>query len=261
MFYIGDHGAQFPRGQGHCIRRRLARADDCALAEKRYAQSSSQRTGLDTGLAAHGASRCRHRGAYKTIGPRVAAVVHKIAATPVAQVHFRLYDGFVSPAPASCSIRFATERYKLISNPRPGTVNLDAGTYLDESHQHFVVSGATAKDQATAPDFVRSAFARWSRPPRYELYDLKGDPHQWRDLADNPAHAEVKARLISALTDWQQRTRDPFADRANVDAFVAEQLVNRDLAYRKQKNFRWSYLDTFKKWRENPVDASIPEKD
>ena len=59
----------------------------------------------------------------------------------------------------------------------------------------------------------------------------------------------MKTRLIKALIDLQQRTGDPFLDPANVDAFVNEQLANRDLGYRRENNFRWSYLDSFPKWR------------
>ena len=97
---------------------------------------------------------------------------------------------------------------------------------------------------------VKAAFARWSSPPRYELYDLKEDPYEWNNLADDPAHAVVKTRLIKALTDLQQRTRDPFLDQKNVEAFVKEQLANRDMKYRQQKDFRWSYLDSFPQWRK-----------
>ena len=56
-------------------------------------------------------------------------------------------------------------------------------------------------------------------------------------------------RLTAALEDWQRQTRDPFLDRANVDAFVKEQLANRDLLYRKNESFRWSYLEEFANWR------------
>ncbi len=164
----------------------------------------------------------------------------------------RYIFGFTTGSfPRACFVQHSIrdQRYKLISSPRPGTVNLDAGTYLDELHQHFVVSGATAEDQSTAPKFVQATFARWKRPPRYELYDLKNDPHEWQNLAENPAYLEVKTRLTEALIDLQRRTRDPFLDRENVDAFVAEQMANRDLGYRRKKNFRWSYLDSFPKWR------------
>ena len=130
------------------------------------------------------------------------------------------------------------ERFKLISSPRPRTENLDAGTYLDEKHQHFVVSGATAEEQAAAPEFVQRAFARWSRPPLYELYDLQKDPGEWKNLADDPEHAEVKQRLVDALRKWQQEIRDPFLVQKHVDEFVEEQLANRDLTYRKRDDFR-----------------------
>ncbi|MBC8871603.1 MAG: DUF4976 domain-containing protein, partial [Planctomycetes bacterium] len=148
---------------------------------------------------------------------------------------------------------------KLLSSPRPGTDNLISRSYLDESHPYFVVSGATAADQAAIAPHVRDAFDRWSRPPRYELYDLKSDPHEWHNLADDPQFAAVKNRLIKALADMQQRTHDPFLDPANIEAFVAEQLANRDLRYRKKKDFRWSYLESFPAWRANWRPATSSE--
>ncbi len=69
---------------------------------------------------------------------------------------------------------------------------------------------------------------------------------------------EVKTRLIVALRNWQERTGDPFLDQANVDAFVEEQLANRDLLYRTKKSFRWSYLQTFPKWRAETRSRSRP---
>jgi N-sulfoglucosamine sulfohydrolase len=113
-----------------------------------------------------------------------------------------------------------------------------------------VVTGATREEQAAAPEHVRAAHTMWQRPPRYELYDLQSDPDEWHNLADDPRYGEVKARLIGALEDWQKETRDPFIDRVNVDDFVEEQLANRDLGYRKKKDFRWTYLDAFREWRK-----------
>ena len=97
---------------------------------------------------------------------------------------------------------------------------------------------------------VKKAFALWSSPPRYELYDLKEDPYEWHNLADDPAHAQTKERLAKALIDLQKRTRDPFLDQDNVEAYVKQQLANRDMKYRRQKDFKWSYLEIFPKWRK-----------
>jgi N-sulfoglucosamine sulfohydrolase len=106
---------------------------------------------------------------------------------------------------------------------------------------------------------VQDAFARWSSPPRYELYDLETDPGEWTDLASNPAYAADKTRLIDALQQWQAATGDPFSVQEHVDAFVAEQLANRDLGYRKRPKFRWSYLETFAKWRAAKAATATPK--
>ena len=44
--------------------------------------------------------------------------------------------------------------------------------------------------------------------PREELYDLKADPHELRNLAADPAHAAALAKHRAALDDWIARTDD-----------------------------------------------------
>jgi N-sulfoglucosamine sulfohydrolase len=248
VFYIGDHGAQFPRGKGTVYEGGLrvpmiVRWPKVARAGQVRRELVSTVDLLPTALRA---ARIEAPGNLpgRELQPLLAG--RKVTAWR------RYIFGFTTGAfPRACFVQHSIrdQRYKLISSPRPGTVNLEAGTYLDESHLHFVVSGTTAEDQSNAPEIVQAAFARWKRPPRYELYDLKKDPHEWQDLAGDPAYAMVKTRLVNALIDLQRRTRDPFLNRENVDAFVTEQMANRDLLYRRKKNFRWSYLDSFPKWR------------
>ncbi|MCP4787544.1 MAG: hypothetical protein GY903_18340 [Fuerstiella sp.] len=176
-----------------------------------------------------------------------------------ASVEWRQYSYALTTGsfPRACFVQHSIrdQRYKLISSPRPGTENLDAGTYLDEQHQHFFVSGATSVEQAAAPKHVRQAFARWSRPPRYELYDLQTDPNEWHNLVGSSEHGTTLNRLKDALRDWQMRTRDPFIETEHVDAYVTEQLSNLDLGYRKDRTFRWSYQDDFLAWRNGQLAA------
>jgi arylsulfatase A-like enzyme len=56
---------------------------------------------------------------------------------------------------------------------------------------------------------------RWFAPtrPAEELYDLKADPHETTNLADDPAHADDLERLRNALDDWRVRTGDLAAAR------------------------------------------------
>ncbi len=44
--------------------------------------------------------------------------------------------------------------------------------------------------------------------PMEELYDLASDPEEWHNLADEPAHADIKAELSRRLTQWQIETND-----------------------------------------------------
>lgn len=248
VFYIGDHGAQFPRGKGTVYEGGLR--VPLIVRWPGVAQAGLVRNELVSTIDLFPTAL---RAAGIDPPPGLPGRALQPLLTSANETEWREYVfGFTTGSfPRACfvqqSIRDA--RYKLISSPRPGTENLDAGTYLDESHQHFVVSGATAEDQKTIPEYVAAAFARWKRPPRYELYDLEHDPQEWHNLADDLKYQPVKRRLIAALTEWQQQIRDPFLDPVNVESYVKEQLANRDLGYRKQKNFQWSYLKQFAKWR------------
>lgn len=248
VFYIGDHGAQFPRGKGTVYEGGLrvpmiVRWPGVAPAGKVKTELVSTIDILPSALAAAGIKAPANLPGWN--------LIPVLAGSP--KPFWRRYIfGFTTGSfPRNCFIQHSLRdtRYKLISNPRPGTNNLIAGSYLDETHPHFVISGATAQDQATVSESVKRAFALWSKPPRYELYDLQEDPYEWTNLANDPAHAEIKKRLIKDLIQLQTRTRDPFLDQENVEAFVKEQLANRDMKYRKQKYFRWSYLDSFPRWR------------
>ena len=49
----------------------------------------------------------------------------------------------------------------------------------------------------------------FGKRPKYELYDLKTDPHETKNLADDPAYASVKADLEKRLIAELTRTGDP----------------------------------------------------
>ena len=46
--------------------------------------------------------------------------------------------------------------------------------------------------------------------PKFELYDLRNDPHEVHNLAEDSRHAEVLAGLQGKLKAFQQRTGDPW---------------------------------------------------
>ncbi|MFN3166581.1 MAG: sulfatase [Phycisphaeraceae bacterium] len=65
---------------------------------------------------------------------------------------------------------------------------------------------AENQNDATYATFVDYA---WGKRPAEELYDLKNDPDQMRNLADDPKYAEVKAKLAKQLMQVLVDTEDP----------------------------------------------------
>lgn len=49
----------------------------------------------------------------------------------------------------------------------------------------------------------------YGKRPKYELYDRRKDPHETKNVAEDPAYADVKAALENQLLAELQRTGDP----------------------------------------------------
>lgn len=102
-------------------------------------------------------------------------------------------------------------RYKLIHSLVEG---LDPGARdcVEHRKSHWAGCFHITKELPYAGEATRKGYATWLNPPKYQLYDLEEDPHEWTNLAAGPAHAKTLKRLADALADWQKETRDPLAD-------------------------------------------------
>ncbi|MBI5689372.1 MAG: sulfatase [Verrucomicrobia bacterium] len=58
--------------------------------------------------------------------------------------------------------------------------------------------------------------------PEEELYETARDPNQLKNLAADPAHAAVRARLARLLADWTRATADTVPARLSRDSFDRE---------------------------------------
>ena len=58
--------------------------------------------------------------------------------------------------------------------------------------------------------------------PREELYDTQADPHELRNLVDNPASAKVLGVMRDALARWQRKTGDGLPKVRSHDEFDRE---------------------------------------
>ena len=68
------------------------------------------------------------------------------------------------------------------------------------------------------------------RVAREELYDLRRDPGETRNVAADPAHAQVLADLRGRLDGWMSATHDPLLDHQTVPA-PARAIANHLSAY------------------------------
>ncbi|MBL9211722.1 MAG: sulfatase [Opitutaceae bacterium] len=78
------------------------------------------------------------------------------------------------------------------------------------------VDGSRAKDymlahadEATMRPFIALSFGK---RPEEELYDLRRDPHQLRNLARDPAYATTRTDLRARVERWMRETADPRVD-------------------------------------------------
>ena len=85
-----------------------------------------------------------------------------------------------------------TERHKLI-------VNFTAAPAFMDPSQSWARRSTT----------VVPADPALAYHPLLELYDLAADPHEWRNLADDPAHADTLRDLLARLGRWMVDTADP----------------------------------------------------
>jgi N-sulfoglucosamine sulfohydrolase len=155
--------------------------------------------------------------------------------------------------PRTCFVQESVQdsRWKLISSPPQSMQNGAALSVLaPEGGRPYIATGLVAAEYAALTPVVRAAYERWISPPRYELYDLQNDPHEWRNLADDPAMAQIKARLIAAMEAHQRTIGDPFMEQGNVDAYVHEQVASRGTDYQRNQDFRWRHIDAFREWRD-----------
>ncbi len=138
-------------------------------------------------------------------------------------------------------------RYKLIANLRQDIPNPIHQAYLTQFNVHFK-AGANRREIAAASQTVRRAYDTWKSPPPVELYDLKDDPYEWNNLADQPRYAEVRKRLTRAMDDWRGRTGDPSTDPTKLRMLIEEMDgVTRDkINYRNKKDFRWDYPEYYR---------------
>ena len=98
-----------------------------------------------------------------------------------------------------------TRDFKYIRNEYP-----DAPLYLKLAYRENVPMMADMRRMFAAGQLSPLQAGYFETPrPAEELYDLRADPDEVRNLAGDPAFSAIKAELSGALAAWRTRIRDP----------------------------------------------------
>jgi N-sulfoglucosamine sulfohydrolase len=102
-------------------------------------------------------------------------------------------------------------------------------------NEYFNLPNTPPADAVRSPTFAeqRRLFAEGKLPreqatvfykplPREELYDLQADPHELKNLVDDPARHEILAELRKALDEWKADTVDTIPEERTPDEFDRE---------------------------------------
>ena len=107
------------------------------------------------------------------------------------------------------------ERFKLIQNLQPDTVNPGYGFTMNRFFAGL--QGEVEKSESIAP-----AYSLMRRPPEFELYDLKNDPYEFKNLAGDASVRDQFELLKTKLAEWRKATDDPFLNPKNITRLQAE---------------------------------------
>ena len=98
-------------------------------------------------------------------------------------------------------------RYKLIKTLLDDRPDPGAQKCLVNGASNFRGSPTHAELEKSDPK-TRQIYDTWLNPPPIQLYDLRNDPNEFDNLADDPDYHLIQQKLITALNEWQERTDD-----------------------------------------------------
>ena len=250
IFFISDHGAQFSRAkvtnyEGGLKIPLLIKYPDKQMAGKQNDKLVSIIDLLPSFIDIAGGQ------ASKELAGR-SLISQLEGSTPWRR---ELYAGGLGSYPSNTypkrSVR--DERFKLIINEYAPQANPAYQCYSNAKGHYS--AGCIPQEIQSAPKHIRDAYALWSAPPKYELYDLINDPYEWVNLSCSPQHSATLKRLQASLRQWRIETGDMIVYPEKLEQLRQEmnQLLKNQINYRHKK-FKYDYLDYL---RPKPQAAAL----
>jgi N-sulfoglucosamine sulfohydrolase len=98
-----------------------------------------------------------------------------------------------------------SDRYKLIHNLMPERAYCQLNEYKERQYPILALMNVLNMQGKLNP--VQARFMAASKP-KFELYDLKDDPHEITNLADDPNYADIKSELLDQINRWRKKVND-----------------------------------------------------
>ncbi|MDB4474055.1 sulfatase [Opitutaceae bacterium] len=94
-----------------------------------------------------------------------------------------------------------SKEFKLIHNLMPERPWCQYNKYKESSYPALAELNVLNLEGKLTPE--QAAFLAPTKP-EFELFDLRKDPHEVRNVANDPAYADVKAELLAELHHWRE---------------------------------------------------------
>lgn len=98
-----------------------------------------------------------------------------------------------------------TAQFKYIRNYLPAIPYMQHNAYKEAQYPTWNLVKQLAKEGKLTPE--AALFAAPTKPIE-ELFDLKADPHEVKNLASDPAHAETLKKMRALIDEWVVSTKD-----------------------------------------------------
>jgi hypothetical protein len=138
------------------------------------------------------------------------------------------------------------ERFKYIRNYYPELPYAQHILYMDEMPTMKVWRKHAAEGKLKGPQ--ANFFA--ATKPKEELYDTANDPHEVKNLADDPAHEAKLKELRAAHEQWVEQTKD-------LGAVPEDELIRRGLVVDRISK---EYADRIKNHPPGSKASTLPPK-
>jgi N-sulfoglucosamine sulfohydrolase len=134
-------------------------------------------------------------------------------------------------------------RYKIIWSPLAAQNRPDAGAHDYITQKKWSKCSYSKEELKTLPADVQKVYQTWLKPPEYQIYDLKNDEWEFKNIAGNPEIAAVEKRLKGALKQWMKETHDWVDNPTKLKMLTEENDAVKNGGKGKYPKGGWKYLE------------------